>query len=86
MLCELCKINEVEQRLQIPGSTGEQTVWVCSDCYNNYMSDFYNNSKRCAYCGRTFFDIRQTGIVGCAGCYEQFQSQLREYIRKVQRL
>lgn len=86
MLCELCKKNLANGYVQIPLDCTTRKVAVCSECYHEYVSEFESNSKICRYCGRSFWEIKQTAIVGCEYCYEQFHSQLNGRIRKVQHL
>jgi protein arginine kinase activator len=37
----------------------------------------------CPACGATLQDFRQTGRLGCAGCYAAFGSQLRDLLRRI---
>ena len=37
----------------------------------------------CAGCGASLGDFRQTGRLGCARCYDQFESQLRDLLRRL---
>lgn len=41
------------------------------------------SATRCPLCGVTFGDIQNTGKVGCAKCYEIFDSQLMPSIRRI---
>src|SRR3989441_5993155 len=36
---------------------------------------------RCAACGSTLKDFRESGRLGCAQCYESFQTHLRDLLR-----
>lgn len=38
---------------------------------------------RCAGCGSTLRDFRETGRVGCAECYRSFDAPLRELLRRL---
>jgi protein arginine kinase activator len=38
---------------------------------------------RCAGCGATLRDFRETGRVGCAECYRSFDAPLRELLRRL---
>ena len=38
---------------------------------------------RCAACGATLRDFRETGRLGCAECYEAFNSHLRDLLRRL---
>ena len=37
----------------------------------------------CRACGATLRDFRQTGRLGCAVCYESFESHLRDLLRRL---
>ena len=41
------------------------------------------SATRCPLCGATFGDIQNTGKVGCAKCYEIFESQLLPSVRRI---
>ena len=38
---------------------------------------------RCPHCGATLQDFRESGRLGCPGCYRQFEGQLRELLRRL---
>ncbi len=38
---------------------------------------------QCPSCGLLFSGFRETGRLGCAGCYEAFQVQLRPLLRRI---
>ena len=38
---------------------------------------------RCASCGSTLSDFRETGRLGCAECYRTFEAPLRELLRRL---
>jgi len=38
---------------------------------------------RCAVCGSTLRDFRESGRLGCAGCYEAFEGHLRDLLRRL---
>ncbi|MGI6279809.1 MAG: UvrB/UvrC motif-containing protein [Acutalibacteraceae bacterium] len=40
-------------------------------------------TKKCPVCGATFADIAESGKVGCADCYLNFESQLLPYLKRV---
>ena len=42
-----------------------------------------SGATRCAGCGSTMNDIKKTGKVGCADCYELFFSELMPTIRSI---
>src|SRR5206468_12668658 len=38
---------------------------------------------RCAACGSTLKDFRESGRLGCAQCYESFETHLRDLLRRL---
>ena len=38
---------------------------------------------RCAACGSTLRDFRESGRLGCAQCYESFETHLRDLLRRL---
>ncbi len=38
---------------------------------------------KCAFCGLTMKDFRDTGRMGCARCYTTFEASMRELLRRV---
>src|SRR5207247_10211339 len=38
---------------------------------------------RCAACGSTLKDFRESGRLGCAQCYEPFETHLRDLLRRL---
>ena len=41
------------------------------------------DAGKCAFCGLTMRDFRDTGRVGCARCYTTFEASMRELLRRV---
>ena len=41
------------------------------------------DAGRCAFCGLTMKDFRETGRLGCARCYTTFEPSMRELLRRV---
>ncbi len=40
-------------------------------------------NKRCPLCNSSYADLRRTGKVGCAVCYETFDTELRPTLRSI---
>lgn len=38
---------------------------------------------QCPHCGATLQDFRESGRLGCPGCYRQFEGPLRELLRRL---
>ncbi len=41
------------------------------------------SDEECKYCGATLKDFRKTGRLGCPRCYDTFESQLRDLLRRL---
>ncbi len=41
------------------------------------------SARRCKCCGATFADIAETGKVGCAACYGEFENELLPYLKRI---
>lgn len=58
--------------------------------FSNFLGSFFGNAlpartqaTHCDFCGSTYSDIVKTGQVGCANCYEVFESLLLPSIRRI---
>ena len=58
--------------------------------FGGLLSSFFSNAlparsgaARCRFCGSTLNDIKRSGKVGCAACYDTFFSELMPTIRNV---
>ncbi len=40
-------------------------------------------TRKCNCCGATFADIAETGKVGCAQCYTEFEEELLPYLKRI---
>ena len=38
---------------------------------------------KCPFCGMTYYDFQQEGRLGCGKCYEAFEKNLSELLRKI---
>lgn len=85
-LCEECAARKGLQILSnidfsIPNLLGSILGNVYSDTSASAKSE--QESVRCPACGASFADIRQTGKLGCATCYEIYQKELESTLRRV---
>ena len=42
------------------------------------------NDKVCSHCGMSLAEFRKGGVLGCAGCYEDFREELKPVLTKIQ--
>ncbi|MFQ8697796.1 MAG: UvrB/UvrC motif-containing protein, partial [Peptoniphilus harei] len=36
---------------------------------------------RCEYCGRSFRELKNTGVLGCPKCYDSFGNEIKAYLK-----
>lgn len=58
--------------------------------FSNFLGSFFSNALparshavRCESCGSTYQDIQNTGMVGCANCYDTFFDELLPTINAI---
>ena len=90
MLCYNCHKNPA---VHFPD--GEHTHGLCDACFERLGGalEFAGLSPDavpaeeealvCPVCGTTYEEYLQTGLVGCAACYEAFREKLMPVIRKI---
>ena len=43
----------------------------------------YRQEARCKKCGMTYSEFQKSGRLGCAGCYEAFESPIETTLRRI---
>src|SRR5215208_8051146 len=68
----------------------ETTISAAKPQINNFLQTIHEQMPgakgepvHCAFCSATLADFRATGRLGCAHCYEAFESSLRDLLRRV---
>lgn len=68
----------------------ETTITSAKPQINNFLQTIHEQMAgqkgepaQCSFCGGTLADFRQNGRLGCAHCYETFESSLRDLLRRV---
>lgn len=68
----------------------ETTVGAAKPQINNFLQTLHEQMPgakgepaHCSFCSATLADFRATGRLGCAHCYETFETSLRELLRRV---
>ncbi len=46
-------------------------------------SEKISSAQKCGCCGASFYDIVETGKVGCPECYNEFYNQLLPYLKRL---
>lgn len=91
MRCTRCKKNNAKYEICYLTGLNRGSEFLCDKCFKE--DDFYNNSEvrvrpvavmRCSKCGTSMDEYLQSGLLGCAKCYEVFKENLQPYIDRLQ--
>lgn len=81
-LCERCAAERgVEAPPAAPSTLGSFLAAMGKGLPVASLPD--GGPARCAGCGATLQDFRETGRLGCAECYTSFEGQLRDLLRRL---
>ena len=68
----------------------ETTIGAAKPQINNFLQTIHEQMPgakgepaHCSFCSSTLADFRSTGRLGCAHCYDTFESSLRDLLRRV---
>lgn len=82
-LCQVCAEEKFKKEFQ-----GYQNIIPqLENALKNIFKFTANPSKdeeddiRCEYCGRSFRELKNTGVLGCPKCYDSFGSEIKSYLR-----
>ncbi len=84
MLCEKCFLNNATV-FQI--GNDNRDVYICSECFQKQVHNLKNknfstkNDNKVCFCGTKLQEIFESGYVGCAKCYDTFNSELYPNIK-----
>lgn len=100
MLCQRCKKNTATVNYVEIVNGKKFACNLCAACYdemygelnskanNDYWSSLFAPSKTpkktCPVCGTSFADYENSGLLGCASCYDVFKDELLPAIRRIQ--
>lgn len=83
-LCERCA---AEKGVESPGSVQQTPVGGLIAAMGKGLPAALvpqtGDGTSCPRCGATLQDFRETGRLGCADCYQTFEPQLRELLRRL---
>ncbi|MDE6356436.1 MAG: hypothetical protein K2L67_04245 [Clostridia bacterium] len=97
MLCQHCKKNTATYNKIVIVGDKKFESHLCEACYvsmfgelnskgdilGEMTADAFMRTERCPVCGTTFYDYEQTGLLGCASCYDVFKSRLLPVINRI---
>ena len=82
-LCQVCAEEKFKKEFQ-----GYQNIIPqLENALKNIFKFTANSSKdekddiRCEYCGRSFRELKNTGVLGCPKCYDSFGNEIKAYLK-----
>jgi protein-arginine kinase activator protein McsA len=91
MRCTHCGKNNAKYKVTYLTGLNQGSLFLCEQCYLKESVFREEDVKvcpmpviRCPECGGTLDDYLQTGLVGCAKCYDRFQKELEPHIERLQ--
>lgn len=99
MLCDRCKTNPANYHYTQVLNGQRTETHLCQDCLNaqtgaslegggNLFSAMLGGQPKaeplhCSLCGLEYSRFQQTGLLGCAQCYNDFRPQLEPMLRRI---
>ncbi len=80
-LCERCA---AERGVETTVASAKPEITDFLHTIHQQLPAAAGDAVRCSFCSSTMRDFRATGRLGCAHCYDAFQSSLRDLLRRVQ--
>ena len=79
-LCEQCA---AERGVETSINTPQHPLGKFLQAVQHQTVPASADAGKCSFCGQSMKDFRETGRMGCAGCYTTFESSMRELLRRV---
>ena len=79
-LCEKCA---AERGVETSVSAAKPQINEFMQTIHQQLPASVSDAARCTFCSSTIKDFRATGRLGCANCYDAFESTLRDLLRRV---
>jgi protein arginine kinase activator len=79
-LCEKCA---AERGVETSVSAAKPQINEFLHTIHQQLPASQTDAVRCTFCSSTMKDFRATGRLGCANCYDAFESSLRDLLRRV---
>ncbi|HUO53020.1 MAG TPA: UvrB/UvrC motif-containing protein [Gemmatimonadaceae bacterium] len=80
-LCEKCAAERgIETQLTVPKQPLTDFILAVQQ---KTLPASAMDAVKCSFCGGTLRDFKNTGRLGCAYCYDAFESNLRDLLRRV---
>ena len=86
-LCQSCAIEmgfeKAAKELQLPKLFGSLILDILKKESSSTLPARQATSLTCPYCGTTWEDFKQTGLLGCDKCYEVFYGELKKVLKQI---
>ncbi|MDB4914383.1 MAG: UvrB/UvrC protein [Gemmatimonadetes bacterium] len=79
-LCEQCA---AERGVETSVAPAKHPLGMFLEAVQKQSMPASTEAGKCAFCGLTMKDFRETGRLGCARCYTTFEPSMRELLRRV---
>jgi protein arginine kinase activator len=79
-LCEKCA---AERGVETTVGASKPQITNFLQTIHEQMGSAKGEAVQCSFCSSTLSDFRATGRLGCAHCYDTFESSLRDLLRRV---
>ena len=99
MLCQQCKKYPATVSYMEIVNGKKFEIHLCGECYADLygeanskagggfwaglLNSRVHQAKACPVCGTTYADYENSGLLGCAGCYDVFKDELLPDIRRI---
>ena len=79
----LCNECAAEQGVETTVAAPTTPLTSLLQTVQQQLATGQSDHERCSFCQATYKDFRASGRLGCARCYSQFESQLRDLLQRV---
>jgi protein arginine kinase activator len=79
-LCEKCA---AERGVETNVAAAKPQINEFLQTIHQQLPASVSDAARCTFCSSTIKDFRATGRLGCANCYDAFETTLRDLLRRV---
>ena len=91
MKCELCGANNAKYKYYEVDSDTIREINICEQCAREKGVDIKSKeesvvveTKACPGCGLNFKEYKDSGTLGCAECYKNFEDQIKVFLKESQ--
>lgn len=78
---QLCK--SCAEETTTGSESGASVASLASSLFGSSSPTQTGEQTQCSHCGLTFQEFRESGRVGCAGCYDSFRDRMESLIHRI---